>query len=261
MVDVAGNGGTFWREVVRLSAVDFLTGEILLNTLVLPTAKVIRWKSDITGITAETITEAKQRRGHGLLKGWKAARAELWRFINADTVLIGQSLHHDLEVLGMLHRRVVDSAILAAAAASGGGGPTVTGARPRTFGLKLMCRELLGVDVQCCGDGQVHDCLEDVLATRELVLWMLCNPRELRMWAVEKNGEGVAPRPGKIKGKRKGKENAVGADIWGYRGGGGRLGGDNYDEEEEEEEILQWADIAEDIGWPHPNTGYDPWSD
>jgi hypothetical protein len=26
-------------------------------------------------------------------------------------------------------------------------------------------------------------------------------------------------------------------------------------------EELHWSDIAEDLGWPHPDTGYDPWSD
>jgi hypothetical protein len=30
---------------------------------------------------------------------------------------------------------------------------------------------------------------------------------------------------------------------------------------DEDDEILRWSDIAEDCGYPHPNTGYDPWSD
>ncbi len=35
-----------------------------------------------------------------------------------------------------------------------------------------------------------------------------------------------------------------------------------HDEEHhDDDEILHWSDIAEDFGWPHPDTGYDPWSD
>jgi len=26
-------------------------------------------------------------------------------------------------------------------------------------------------------------------------------------------------------------------------------------------EVVHWDEIAEDLGWPHPDTGYDPWSD
>ena len=110
MADVIGTDG-FWREVIKVSAVDFLSGETLLNTLVLPTAKVRRWKTEITGITNQMMMEAKAR-GQTVL-GWAKARFELWQHIDASTVLIGQSLHHDLEVLGMLHTKIVDTAILA----------------------------------------------------------------------------------------------------------------------------------------------------
>jgi hypothetical protein len=44
-------------------------------------------------------------------------------------------------------------------------------------------------------------------------------------------------------------------------------GGSSYriysdsDSDEEDGEVLDWSDIAEDLGWPHPDTGYDTWSD
>lgn len=108
MVDVVGYDG-LWREVAKISAVDFLSGETVLNTLVLPIAKVRRWKTEITGITSQTMSEARAQ-GH-TLEGWTEARSELWRHIDAETVLVGQSLHYDLEVLGILHSRILDSAI------------------------------------------------------------------------------------------------------------------------------------------------------
>lgn len=32
-------------------------------------------------------------------------------------------------------------------------------------------------------------------------------------------------------------------------------------DDDEDDEVLRWEGIAEDLGWPHPDTGYDPWSD
>lgn len=79
------------------------------------------------------------------MKGWTEARSELWRHIDADTVLVGQSLHHDLDVLGMLHTRIIDSAILAAKA--------IDLRSAKTFGLEEMCKEMLNVDIQCLSGG------------------------------------------------------------------------------------------------------------
>ena len=51
----------------------------------------------------------------------------------------------------------------------------------------------------------------------------------------------------------------------GGSGGSGRGGYTSsswgYDDDDDDREILHWSDIAEDLGWPHPDTGYDPWSD
>lgn len=251
MVDVVGDGG-LWREVVKVSAVDFLSGETLLNTLVLPTAKVRRWKTKITGITNQTLSEARAQ--GRTVKGWTKARAELWRHIDADTVLVGQSLHHDLDVLGMLHTRIVDSAILAAKA--------IDLPSAKTFGLKKMCKEMLNVDIQCLSGG-IHDCLEDVIASRELVLYFIHSPEEVQTWALSKRKEELEKearlqrqrkdRTATTSSQDKRKKKRMVTDVW----------DDVSDllDDEEDHEILRWEDMAEDCGWPHPDTGYDPWSD
>ena len=33
------------------------------------------------------------------------------------------------------------------------------------------------------------------------------------------------------------------------------------DKRDDDDDALFWSDVAEDFGWPHPDTGYDPWSD
>lgn len=46
------------------------------------------------------------------LDGWEAARQEVWKFVDADTIIIGHAIKNDLDVLGMIHHQIVDSAIL-----------------------------------------------------------------------------------------------------------------------------------------------------
>lgn len=255
MAEVTGTDG-LWREVIKVSAVDFLSGETLLDTLVLPTAKVRRWKTEITGITDQMMKEATVR-GQSV-RGWAEARFELWQHIDRSTVLIGQSLHHDLEVLGMLHTQVVDSAILATKAIDLRGAKTV--------GLKRLCKETLNVDVQC-SNGGMHDCLEDALASRELVLHLIYNPEKLQRWALLKREEELE-RKARLQSRR--ERRRASASRQNAQKGKGTLtnvrdyGSNSFnldDPEYHDHEVLRWEDIAEDLGWPHPDTGYDPWSD
>ncbi|KAL8706061.1 MAG: hypothetical protein Q9225_007988 [Loekoesia sp. 1 TL-2023] len=255
MADVIGTDG-LWSEVIKVSAVDFLSGETLLNTLVFPTAKVKRWKTEITGITDKVMMEARAR--GQTVQGWAKARSELWQHIDASTVLVGQSLHHDLEVLGMLHTRIVDSAILAAKA--------IDLPSARTVGLKRMCKEIMNMDIQCINGG-MHDCLEDALASRELVLHFIHYPEKLQTWSLVKREEELE-RKARSQRQRKSKEaTAPYQNTWKGKSRVTDTWDDvnhlfDYDDNpEDDHEILRWEDIAEDLGWPHPDTGYDPWSD
>jgi len=64
----------------------------------------------IHGIKSKTLDEVLV--SGSAFKGWSQARAEHWKYIDEHTILIGHSLHNDLEVLRMLHHRVVATAIL-----------------------------------------------------------------------------------------------------------------------------------------------------
>ncbi|KAL9631196.1 MAG: hypothetical protein Q9204_004349 [Flavoplaca sp. TL-2023a] len=168
------------------------------------------------------------------------------------------SLHHDLEVLGMLHTQVVDSAILAA--------KTIDLPGAKTVGLKKMCKEILNVDVQC-SNGGMHDCLEDVLASRELVLRWIYNPEKLQRWALLKREEELE-RNARLRSQRERKKAS--ASRQNTEKGKGNVtnfrdyASNSFDFDDpgySDHEVLRWEDIAEDLGWPHPDTGYDPWSD
>ena len=157
------------NEIVLLCAVDYLTGETLVDHLVQPTSRVIDWQTRWSGVTASMMADARSK--GTTLNGWRGARDALWQHIDAETVLVGHALQHDLSVLRMIHTRVVDSAILTRNAA----GPECA----RTWALKTLCKDFLGIDIQNRGR-KGHDCLEDALATRQLVLWCMQNPKEFR---------------------------------------------------------------------------------
>ena len=166
MAGIAGDIG----ELVLLSVADYMTGETLINTLVRPTEKIVNWRTKFSGVTAKAMADAIAQGDY--LDGWKGARAELWKYIDANTVLIGHSLHNDLDILRVIHTRVVDSAILAKNAVG----------TNRQWALKTLCQDLMGIDIQSNGR-KGHDCLEDALAAREVVLWCIQNPQSLSAWA------------------------------------------------------------------------------
>ncbi|KAI9767185.1 MAG: hypothetical protein M1839_004604 [Geoglossum umbratile] len=187
MVGVIG-GST---EVALLSVVDYLTGEVLVNSLVSPTKPVTSWRTQWSGITMAAMTTAITR--GETLNGWRGAREELLRHIDAVTILVGHALHNDLNVLRIIHTQVVDSTILAQKAVD---------TTRRQWGLKQLCNELLHIDVQPTSR-RGHDCVEDTLAAREVVMWCTSNPQDLKRWAVaarETTMEGTEEGKGSRKG-------------------------------------------------------------
>ncbi|KAA8894759.1 ribonuclease H-like domain-containing protein [Sphaerosporella brunnea] len=186
MAVIRGGG----RAVVLLCAVDYLTGEILINTLVHPSKKVLDWRTRFSGVTPQAMAAATAL--GKTLDGWKGARSELWKHVDMDTILVGHALHNDLDVLRIIDPRVVDSSILTSNA---------VGLNSRLWGLKSLCAEFLGIDIQ--SNGKLgHDCAEDALAAREVVLWCSQNPRELAHWGRIAKEREELNTPGKGKKKK-----------------------------------------------------------
>lgn len=143
-------------EAIFVCATDYVTGTVILNHYVYPREKIIQMNTFIHGVPESELHDAKAK-GTALI-GWKGARAELWKHIDANTIMIGHALQNDLGVLRMIHHRIVDSSILARSTI--GMGPM--------WGLKTLCTELLKIPFR--KRKRVHNCMEDVLATREVVL-------------------------------------------------------------------------------------------
>lgn len=234
-------------EAIFLCVTDYVTGALLLNRFVCPMEKIIQMRSSIHGISKSALDDAISQ-GQALF-GWEEARSELWKYIDNNTILVGHALEHDLDALRIIHPRVVDSGILSRNA---------VGIQRIRWGLRTLCPELLNFEIRQ-NKGGIHDCLEDVLATREIVLFCTQNEQAFQSWAKAKQREEIRLEKEREKAKQE-KEKDQPSE------GGVKIGRaisdhSNLDSGEEDEEILHWSDIAEDMGWPHPDTGYDPWSD
>lgn len=165
------------RELAFLSAIDFLTGEVLIDNYVQPNSRVVNWDSRFSGVTPSAMNKAVKK--GTALRGWEGARSKLWSFMNSDTVLVGHSLNNDLDVLGMIHWNIVDSSIMTSEAVflNLHSGEQLT----RTWGLKTLATELVNYDIQVGKKG--HSALEDAHATRDVVIWCIRYPELLKVWA------------------------------------------------------------------------------
>lgn len=189
------------------------------------------------------------------LNGWRAARTELARFVDAETVLVGHSLPFDLAALRVKgHENVVDSAILACDAVfeRKGGKPRYWG-----MGLKDLCKSMLGLKIREAGapgsgdDSGVHDGLEDVLASRAVVLCCLERPGVFQAWVKGRQNVFFRKRPvngvvgvlQQIRQRQKGKapardERSDANQAWEE---------DLWDSDDEE---LMWEDVVPWDVWP-----------
>ncbi|KAE8377556.1 ribonuclease H-like protein [Aspergillus bertholletiae] len=165
------------RHIASIAAVDFLTGDQLLNQYVYPMSRIVNYNSRYRGIIA-AMMDAAQTNGTAL-QGWEAARLALWNHIDQDTVLIGHALENDLNALGIFHTRVVDSRILIGERIF----PAVkTTSRLRhREDLKSLTRELVHYDIKI--GRKTHAVLEDAYAIRDVVIWCLRYPHLLDDWA------------------------------------------------------------------------------
>ncbi|KAK2043930.1 hypothetical protein LZ31DRAFT_554758 [Colletotrichum somersetense] len=224
------------NELIQMTMIDFLSGEVLRSCLVNPSRPIIDWREGITGISAVSMQKAVEE--NRVLHGWEAARAELWRFADKETIVIGQSVHKDLKVLRTSHSRIIDSALVTAEAVLGKNSKI-----RKRWSLQTLCHELLGIQIRKpaqAGGRAVHDALEDALATREVVLLCAREPDELKRWA------GPA-RSAFFKGNKSNRTR--------HRtriSQPGRLPQNNRVDEsgDEYDEPLRWEDVVDWDTWP-----------
>lgn len=127
-----------------------------------------------------------------MLKGWPEARAELWKYIDSNTIMVGHALNRDFDALRMQHWLVIDSKIKAKGAVG-------SGAKRRNLGLGRLCK-LLGIRTGNYKKG-AQNSIKGAFATREVVLWCIEHPEELAAWAIKQREKDL-----KRKHKREAKK-------------------------------------------------------
>ncbi|KAJ5902013.1 hypothetical protein N7495_002541 [Penicillium taxi] len=174
MVQVRGG-----QVCAYLSAVDFITGEILMDCFVQPGEYVTDWCSRYSGVTKTLMDKAIFNAT--ALRGWEDARENLFSYVDLNTIIIGHALDNDLNVLGIIHAKIIDTSILIAEKVFLRHPSANTQKFPRQYGLKVIVKELMGFSIQSSRMG--HMALEDAQATRDLLLWCIKWPDILDRWA------------------------------------------------------------------------------
>lgn len=157
-------------ELIEVVVIDYLTGEALMNTLVQPVQgyEIDDFRTRFSGVKPAAFHRAC-RNGLALRGGWPAARQKIFQFMDRNTILIGHNIKEDLRVLHIAHDRIVDSQLLV---------QQLTGAG---VGLKKILTEAVGRDIQNRGKAG-HDCMEDVVAVREAVIWIIERRGNTQQW-------------------------------------------------------------------------------
>ncbi|KAJ5662557.1 ribonuclease H-like domain-containing protein [Penicillium maclennaniae] len=148
-------------ELIQVAAIDFFSGEILLDSLVWPDVKMRHLSSRHSGITWPMMHKAAKT--NTCIWGRDEARKRLMRFVGTQTVIIAHDGKHDLLALRWRHSLIVDTKELETRMGS-------VGVVSKSPNLKNLTHVHLKREVQ---QGQGHDCLEDCLATRDLAAFFL----------------------------------------------------------------------------------------
>jgi hypothetical protein len=160
---------TLGLELIRLTAVSWPQGKLLLDVLVRPMGEILDLNSRFSGVFPEHYKKAAPYNGTSsasagedgalqVVESPAAARALLFKFLQPDTPLIGHAIDNDLNACRIIHPTIIDTVLLY---------PHPRGL-PIRMGLKALVKKYLDRDIQTKGS-QGHDSKEDAIATGDLV--------------------------------------------------------------------------------------------
>lgn len=147
-------------ELIRLTAVDFFSNQVLVDSLVKPSVAMLHYNTKYSGVSRSDMVGAERSRT--CIFGRNAARERLMHFVGPDTTVIVHGGQSDFTALRWIHPKIVDTFILA-----GYQYGTIEGGRS----LKNLSLRRAGRQVQ--GGKKGHCSLEDARATRELAHWFM----------------------------------------------------------------------------------------
>ncbi|KAJ6114345.1 hypothetical protein N7486_000123 [Penicillium sp. IBT 16267x] len=145
------------QELIRVSAVDLYSGEVLIDNLVWPKNPLLHLDSGNSCITWPMMHDARAK---GLcFEGREAALERLWDFVTPNTYLVLHEGQRDMIHLRWVHRKVIDTHELEGRLWASKGNRS----------LKRLSMVHLKRNIQHGRFGL--DSLEDAMACRDLVFW------------------------------------------------------------------------------------------
>ncbi|KAL5337462.1 ribonuclease H-like domain-containing protein [Aspergillus crustosus] len=182
------NDASYLGQIV---VVDVLRNNLLLDLLVRPPVPITNYRTKYSGLNAEVYRKYANK--NQVVDGIGGAVEALFKLIDQDTVIVGHALHNDLNMLGLVHPKCLDTQILARELFLkyvGDGRATWP-----TWKLRDLCKWFLNIAIQ--DNQQGHDCYEDTMATRELLLFMKDeknkkNEAKIKDWVEREKGSRQA---------------------------------------------------------------------
>lgn len=101
-----GTSFTGDSELIRVSLIDYFSGEILVDSLVYPAVAMQRFNTRHSGMTRGT--QEMARRANRCLAGRDGARRRLWRFVGPETA-VTHGGKADLLALRWIHGVAIDA--------------------------------------------------------------------------------------------------------------------------------------------------------
>ncbi|KAL7907799.1 hypothetical protein GGI35DRAFT_486799 [Trichoderma velutinum] len=175
-----GEAKTRRSELLAICAIDVLTGEKLIESLVAPSQPMQNWRAKIHGITRENIDAALEKKQ--CLQGWKEARQKLFDYIDSQTILVGHTTSADLKLLRLFHKTIVNSQVLTTSAIFD---QQPENKRRLKCPLFRICRDFLGKPIQLNSiyDNSTGSVFGNALISREIVLQSILQPKKFEEWA------------------------------------------------------------------------------
>ncbi|EXJ82415.1 hypothetical protein A1O3_06228 [Capronia epimyces CBS 606.96] len=168
---------TLGMEVIRVTAVSWPEGKLVLDILVRPFGEILDLNTRFSGVTQHAFANAlpydatipdqsepaaQVESGQALklrrVESPAVARQLLFDCLSPNTPLIGHAIENDLNVCRIIHPFVIDTALLY---------PHPRGL-PIRYGLKMLSQKHLSRGIQTGGEAG-HDSKEDAIATGDLV--------------------------------------------------------------------------------------------
>ncbi|KAL4376186.1 hypothetical protein GQ457_02G008040 [Hibiscus cannabinus] len=138
------------EALVRVCAVD-RDLQVKINELVKPNKAVVDYRTEITGVAAGDLD--------GVTCSVADIQESMKKLLSGGTILVGHSLHNDLQVLKINHARVIDTSYIF---------KYLDAPIYRKPSLNNLCKSILGYEVR--KPGAAHNCLDDACAAMKLVL-------------------------------------------------------------------------------------------